>query len=337
MTTNPKSKIHHPKFAFTLVELLVVIAIIGTLIALLLPAVQAAREAARRLQCANQLKQVALAMHNYHAAHNTLPTGAYCPVSGSCGNIYGCHNWFTSIMPYLEQTALADQLDTRKRTYDAPNAGLILDRVVAGMRCPSDPAPALQSHDRFASSGCPSGVHIAGPRDTSKSMAMWYVPSGGPVAPDVGTCMVPAWSDGMNCVSRYQGYAGHGAPGLFSSGWVTYTFDHCRDGLSNTILIGEVLPAIQKDFMLFNSHYIVATTNLPPNQHNTPMACKPFPNNWVQNGCHFWSLGYNSYHPGGVQVAMADGSVHFIAESVDYRTWVFLGHRSSGQVAQVPQ
>jgi len=323
--------------AFTLVELLVVIAIIGILIALLLPAVQSAREAARRIQCSNQLKQVALALHNYHQAQGTLPAGSYCPVNASCGNIYGCHNWFTSIMPYMEQTALADKLDTTIPTHQEPNASLILGQVVPGMRCPSDTAPDLQGHGRFGSSSCPSGVHIAGPlSDDSKSMGLWYAPCGGPVAPGNGTCMIPAWPDGKNCISRNQGYADHGAPGLFSSGWVTYDFDDCRDGLTSTLLIGEVLPAIQKDFMLFHSHYIVATTNLPPNQHKTPMACEPFPSNWVADGCHFWSLGYNSLHPGGVQAAMGDGSVHFFNESIDYPTWVYLGSRNDGEVAQVP-
>jgi len=314
---------------FTLVELLVVIVIIAILVSLLLPAVQSARESARRLQCANQLKQVALALCNYHRAKGSLPAGSSCPVDGPCGNIYGCHNWFTSVMPHLEQSSLFDRLDLTKPTHQQPNADLILGLVVPGMRCPSDSAPALQSHERFGSSGCPSGSHIAGPYTAeSKSMGMWYVPSGGPVAPHNGTCMMPAWSNGLNCVSKHQGFAENGAPGLFSSGSKAYSFAHCRDGLSNTIIIGEVLPAHQKDFMLFHSHYIVATTNLPPNQTKTPLACPEFPQDWVANGCHFWSLGYNSHHPGGVQIAMADGSVHPINESVDYETWVYLGHRA---------
>lgn len=108
--------------AFTLVELLVVIAIIGILVGLLLPAVQSAREAARRLQCANQLKQIALALHNFHTTHRALPAGAKCPTNGSCGHIYGCHNWFTSILPYLELGNLADKLDKSKPTSEEPNA-----------------------------------------------------------------------------------------------------------------------------------------------------------------------------------------------------------------------
>ena len=98
---------HNPR-GFTLIELLVVIAIIGVLIALLLPAVQAAREAARRAQCANNLKQIGLALHNYHDAHGVLPPGyVYQP-----GYATGGFGWASMILPYMEQTPLfnADQL-----------------------------------------------------------------------------------------------------------------------------------------------------------------------------------------------------------------------------------
>src|SRR5690606_7023049 len=116
--------------AFTLVELLVVIAIIGILVGLLLPAVQAAREAARRTQCRNQLKQIALAMHNYESAHKTLPAGARCneALTGRAGeNIYNCHNWFIALLPYLEHSAAYDRMDFTKRTRVSPNAEVILD------------------------------------------------------------------------------------------------------------------------------------------------------------------------------------------------------------------
>src|SRR3989304_6126583 len=121
MCANPPSTIHHPKFGFTLVELLVVIAIIGILIALLLPAVQAAREAARRSQCTNNLKQIGLALHNYHSAANCFPfrqggSGFHlAPSWGTDGaaNNQGRLSGMGLLLPYMEQTALFQQITSR--------------------------------------------------------------------------------------------------------------------------------------------------------------------------------------------------------------------------------
>ena len=95
---------------FTLIELLVVIAIIAVLVALLLPAVQQAREAARRATCRNNMKQLALAMHTYHAAHNILPAGAYLPApeGGEWAQLYGGHTWIERLLPHIEEQGLYD-------------------------------------------------------------------------------------------------------------------------------------------------------------------------------------------------------------------------------------
>ena len=150
----PPSIIRHPKFAFTLVELLVVITIIGILIALLLPAVQAAREAARRMNCANNFRQVGIALHDYHAVHDCFPPGnilwvktaaASCGPKGDDSDWYMGWGWTTQILPYMEQQALYDQFDFRKLSLDdTTNAGgssnwKIGAARIAAYLCPSDP------------------------------------------------------------------------------------------------------------------------------------------------------------------------------------------------------
>lgn len=131
---------------FTLVELLVVIAIIGILIALLLPAVQAAREAARRAQCTNNLKQIGIALHNYHDTLNTFPPGfLLIQAENWCG-----WGWAVFLMPYVENQGLYDRLDPNRRSLiQVKNHAAdqkLLQTVIPGMRCPSDTSPDLNSN-----------------------------------------------------------------------------------------------------------------------------------------------------------------------------------------------
>ena len=260
---------------FTLVELLVVIAIIGILIALLLPAVQAARESARRTQCINNLKQFALALLNFHNANKTFPAGSYCPAPTGVGclAIYGCHNWFTKAMPFIEENSQYESMDLSKGTSDTAsrNPKAILNRTFPALTCPSDAYAGLQAHTRFAGSGCPDGSIIAGPEATSFSMAESYSPCGGPVQPS-GSCTnnIP-WTGlpaGFNCQpGKNSGEQGTGSPGMFAAGYKAYKIKDCSDGTSNVFLMGEQLPAISLHQMLFHSHQIVGTNYFPPNYH----------------------------------------------------------------------
>ncbi|NLE36730.1 MAG: DUF1559 domain-containing protein [Pirellulaceae bacterium] len=302
-----KRRIH----GFTLVELLVVIAIIGVLVALLLPAVQAAREAARRMHCSNNIKQMALAMHNYHAAHEILPAGSYNNGGSGCTALYGSHSWFEMLMPFMELKSVYDRIDFTHPTSYFKNAPVILDLYVPGGACPSDTFAGLLPHSRFKDSVCPEGTMIAG-RFTDKSMGASYVPSAGPVRITSG-CPIPAWVDGGNCQSDQMGLYDAGAPGMFAAGWVAYSWTDCTDGLSHTFLLGETLPARRIHAMYFTSSSHMATTNLPPNYWRiNPRGC---PEEFVPAkqggipGCHLDMAGFNSYHPGVVQMAMADASV----------------------------
>ncbi len=138
-SVNHKSEIINLKSGFTLVELLVVITIIGILIALLLPAVQAAREAARRMQCTNNLKQIGLAMHTYHDALRSFPPGSVRAPQG--------HTWFTFILLFMEQRPLYDQLDPQGQQIPAtaPSSGPLVTQLGI-YRCPSDSGAAVNEY-----------------------------------------------------------------------------------------------------------------------------------------------------------------------------------------------
>ena len=171
MRLDHKSGIRKQKFAaFTLVELLVVITIIGVLIALLLPAVQAAREAARRMQCANNFKQAALGLHNHESQYGAFPVGIdmygssrSCSIPpGKNGDKYG-FSWSAFILPYMEQQGIGDQLDFTKHYYDGYGGtginNFTLGRnFIAAYVCPSDP----RSRELV-------GVIVAGAEDMAKT------------------------------------------------------------------------------------------------------------------------------------------------------------------------
>ena len=314
-----------PLHGFTLVELLVVITIIGILIALLLPAVQAAREAARRMQCTNNLKQLALAAHNYHAIHNSLPAGSYCPKDGA--TIYGCHNWFEGLLPFIEQQAVYDKINFKTTTGVGTNLALFTKLWLPGLSCPSDPKAGII--DRSAIFGGRPVVAV--------SLAESYAPNGGPTTMGLATdCAISAWSDGRNCYNKLGGRLTYDTLGFFAPGdGIAHRFSECTDGLSSTFLFGEQLPAYAVHALYFHSHLTAATVNTPPNYQNVMgwtdpdavIAMSPNP-----NGLY----GFKSLHADGLNMAMADGSVAFVNETINYRVWVFLGTRNDGESIALP-
>jgi prepilin-type N-terminal cleavage/methylation domain-containing protein len=335
----PRAAFRH---AFTLVELLVVIAIIGVLVALLLPAVQAARAAARRSQCANNIKQLGLALNNFHDANKKFPAGAYVQSGLKLAkDQYGWINWFGKLLPFIEESGQADAMDYDKRTYDttSPNPAAILNKYFPGLRCPSDPFGGIQSHKRFIG-GSYEGRYIAGPSATSFSMGLSYAPSGGPVIFDTSA---NCYENGTTANTEFcqigdkSGKWNLGSPGMFASGWgISYKIKECTDGTSHTFLIGEQLPAIAMHQMLFHSHVNIATTNYPPNYHNIA---------GIKNQADYFASGtgnepndngFKSEHAGGLHMGMVDGSVHFVTDEIDYVLWNYLGNRRDGQLADLP-
>ncbi|MCA9249223.1 MAG: DUF1559 domain-containing protein, partial [Planctomycetales bacterium] len=300
---------------FTLVELLVVIAIIGVLVALLLPAVQSAREAARRTECINHLKQVALAMHNHHTAYGTLPMG-----TSSAAPYWGHGSWQVPVLPYLELQALRDEY----YGYDDPAgpvyyAGVNLDgasgKQVSTFLCPSDQV----SKDGWPASGSP-------PKSTTYHN---YVVNFGNTAIDE----TAKWQ-----VASYQGLTFHGAP--FTSGR-PQVLERIRDGTSNTMMLSEIIQGTGHDLRgcTWWGTGSGFETSLRPNDSAPDLSwsnfswCNPDPPNppcAPRTGPYVF--GARSRHPGGVVVAFCDGSVTFVADSIDTNIWQALSTTAGGEI-----
>ncbi len=306
---------------FTLVELLVVIAIIGILVALLLPAIQAAREAARRTQCTNNLKQLGVGLHNYHDAHKVLPAAAYCTAANTISH---CHTWIESLLPFIEQQNWYDQINFRAWNHQGGNPAVLNDVVVGSLLCPSDPDSGLYPNAReFGYTPCVTCTT----GDTSQSMGANYIPCAGPL--HMNTCPIPAMTPNINCRVRAARLDVE-APGMFNGGRISRSLANCRDGTSNTFLLGETLPIYSTFHMYFASHMHIGTSNPPPNYHKIYTAC-PKSRSARLDTCYAHMGGFMSEHPGGLHMVLTDASVRFVSDSVDYVTWCYLGDRTDGK------
>lgn len=322
---------------FTLVELLVVIAIIGVLVALLLPAVQAAREAARRSQCSNNLKQIGLAMHNYADVHKAFPPAAMTVGQHSA-------TAFVFMMPFIEQAPLYDQLSAigfgGQTNYwlgsTAANSALVREILngvqVPAYRCPSSPM------DRFRGVG------------GSNQMVASYVLIAGSV---------------NHRTTDRTGWTGSGNPwcsagGLFP-GSVAYGFQDMIDGSSNTMIVSEQSNWIARNTGNFRTAFSTSGPWMgiknrrlprgdgtwsetgthatgPSNQDMrsyafTTLRESPNPNTLAafqsNNACN---TPLSSAHPGGVQMLLGDGSVRFISDTINLETYFNLADRDDGNV-----
>jgi prepilin-type N-terminal cleavage/methylation domain-containing protein/prepilin-type processing-associated H-X9-DG protein len=304
--------------AFTLIELLVVIAIIAVLIALLVPAVQKVRETANRMQCQNNLKQIGLALHGFESVHKRFPFGA-----GVCCTPTG-PNWCVDIMPHAELDNLAKSLNLSvAQGLKNPVNAQAEQNVVPLFICPSDPQGASPIMTRFA------------PHNASPAHALWYPASMGPTHMDACPFCpngVPSQANFCCQGNNFGTQAGNGYPagsfaGMFGRTSVTtIRIADVLDGLSNTFMVGESLPAGCTFLGVFSQNFPLSGTSIPLNHMEDAVDV-----NW------FRTCGYKSLHPGGANFAMGDGSVHFVSDTIDYRLYNELGTRAGGEAVQLPE
>jgi prepilin-type N-terminal cleavage/methylation domain-containing protein/prepilin-type processing-associated H-X9-DG protein len=336
-----------PSSGFTLIELLVVVAIIAVLIGLLLPAVQKVREAAARLSCANNLKQVGLAAHSYHGVRGHLPavaTALHGVTNGAAdvvpaeglGTTYVLHSAFIEVLPYLEQDAIARQYNPALAPTDttgSPSNASLTSQPLKTYLCPSMPPAA--------------------PAEAYTLPVASYGWCRGNFRPAVGTA---GWT------ATEPNYSSHGATGALAlERWNTlkaaFTPDdglmvsahagkvnlaHASKGTSQTLLAGE-MHYVMTGYTFTSGAYAGqprtgtttwvrahpgdshATTNVPLNTREYVARDAAPLDYWTKSSYY----GFRSVHPGGANFALGDGSVRFVRDTVPFATYQWLGSRNS--------
>lgn len=278
-------------YGFTLVELLVVIAIIGILVGLLLPAVQAAREAARRMQCTNNLKQIGLAVHNYHDSYKRFPIGA---------NYNHGWTWTYGILPYIEQSAVYNNIDVKLPVKNAANINWAVSKI-PGSRCPSASGP-----------------------DTKNDLGAVTVP----IATYVGNA--GAFDESFGASNEQPEGRRNG---IMGRNWNIKMGD-ISDGTSNTILAGETVIWTGRVETAFSwDPNWIFRINAGGTTHGNTLGA-------TRTGLRKINIsqlasqterreGFASQHSGGANFALCDGSVHFISENIDHSKTEWLEYNAT--------
>lgn len=309
---HPRSNSWRPRSpyqaAFTLVELLVVIAIIGILVALLLPAIQAAREAARRTQCINNFKQVGIACHNYHDSKKRFPYG-----SGTWSQTYPCTvkpsnpnstaggwwgwSWGAFILPYMEEKGIADSIDW-KRDFVNPKANFVAGgKRIDAFLCPSD----MKGYELIGC--CSNATNGGGPNE------------------DFAKTNMAGVADSVNWTCNEEN-----SWGRLDGDGVMYTLSKTKigditDGSSKTLLVGEVVGSLgrSENFGFYWPAWDVLHT---ANGINLAAKIEPQRANSVEEG------SFASFHPGGCHFVFGDGHAAFLNEDIDQVTLASLTTRA---------
>ncbi len=342
---------------FTLVELLVVIAIIGVLVALLLPAVQAAREAARRSQCMNNLKQIGLALQNIHGAEGALPQGVYTdPADDKSPGL----SWMTRLLPYIEEQNKFDRIAAHK----PPNVNSAWEFYAPFLYANSLGGPIPSSDVPVPGFNCPSSdLPQFVPEGVAKAVAVGLATTSYKGSKGVGRSGVFVRADPADAgrVRKYILNDGETPDPIFveQPGHARLQFRSISDGLSNTIAAAESSYAIQfasgpskqrwpiwigtpggdwDETILYKTEFSLNC------EFGSPKSFWEFSEPSVQaakqkltgylddrNSSDVNDCAYG-WHPGGVICVFVDGSVHFLNQELDHRTHMYLGNPSDGQV-----
>jgi prepilin-type N-terminal cleavage/methylation domain-containing protein len=312
------------RHGFTLVELLVVIAIIGTLVGLLLPAVQSARESARRSTCQNNLKQLGLALHNYHDARKKLPAALDGTQMDDAWNTTWSGKgtqWHAGILAFTENLDIFNKLNFNV----SPGAGSFGWTNQTVLYSGANPP-------RFVLQICPSNPSIAANPFRAIDAA-----SNGNHRVSYQACNGPQASDSNGDCTSYESWCYIGwwnkhtdqlnwVPGMFSGrGGSTISFSKVPDGLSTTIMLGEQRGEVAMADMWSPNHQALPTLL----KINSPRMTKSS-SDYQQN------MGASSHHAGGAGFCMGDGSVVFLSENIDFNLYNLLGNRGDGISARLP-
>jgi prepilin-type N-terminal cleavage/methylation domain-containing protein len=292
---------------FTLIELQVVIAIIAVLAMFLLPAIQQARESARRVVCKNRLKQLGLALHNYHDVHRTFPPSSILP---------NPHNINEMILPWLGLSSLYHQIDFHLPNNAPQNLATLGGVTLDVQSCPSNPFGfARGMYDGMPSQGA----------SYQTSTGPYRYPLGPDQRSDCALAGFPDYCAGTFITATSGVFSlSIAAPGK------TSRISDITDGLSRTLLMGEVLP----QFNLFHGLWSVqgngVATYLKP---NSPVSLRPqtgnIPSVSYQDALNL-NQGLSSSHEGGVHILLADGAVIFLSNNIDFAVLNWLSHKSDG-------
>jgi prepilin-type processing-associated H-X9-DG protein len=313
--------------AFTVVELLTVVTIVGILTALLLPAVQVARETARQLHCCNNLKQIGLAIHAYHNAYNILPAGNIVKTAGTCpGNRSGVQsddgaNWLILILPNLERSALYESYDASAYNEGLPNKRA-RETFVGTYVCPSD-----VDNDKLM-------IPASGPAATG-FLELPYMP--GSYRAMSGRSDGSRFLDNEDLTTYPESWRG-AIHAVGVKGFHSETFSYIHDGLSNTIMAGESTTSTNRGWRTFWAYsYAYFSLSAATSQSRTlwgdydaavaaggPGRDKPCKRAW------------GSCHPNGLNFLFCDGSVHLLTQSINIDLFTQLATIDGGEAGQLP-